>query len=196
MDTIYIYGLRCPQSSMIRYIGKTCDRQQRLNNHIAVARLTVCPNHPKDIWIKSLLGQNLRPVMEIIETCDAKNAVTRERFWIYRYSQIACLTNLADKFIPRHQEKVFDEWIQADPSLPIEVLTSEAAEPTGLITLIEASEILGVTLSTVSYYVRTKQLPSVDSDRRTAHRKPRQLVSLADVRRLKAVHDAKDTPPH
>jgi predicted transcriptional regulator len=63
-----------------------------------------------------------------------------------------------------------------------------------LITLKDASVILGVTLSTVSYYVRTKQLKSVDSDRRTAHRKQRQLVDRADVLRLKAAHDAESAP--
>lgn len=59
-----------------------------------------------------------------------------------------------------------------------------------LITLKEASDILGVTLSTVSYYVRTGKLSSVEGDKRTAHRKQQKMVSRADVERLKHQHDA------
>jgi len=61
-----------------------------------------------------------------------------------------------------------------------------------LITIKEASEILGVTLSTVSYYVAHNKLVGYDSDQRTAHRKTRKLVSKAEVRQLKAKQDAKD----
>lgn len=55
-----------------------------------------------------------------------------------------------------------------------------------LITIKEASEILGVTLSTVSYYVRTGKLIGHDSTGRTAHRKTRKLVDRAEVEKLKA----------
>ena len=59
-----------------------------------------------------------------------------------------------------------------------------------LITLKEAADILGVTLSTVSYYVRTGKLSSVEGDKRTAHRKRHKMVSRADVQQLKERHDA------
>lgn len=55
-----------------------------------------------------------------------------------------------------------------------------------LITLKEASDILGVTLSTVSYYVRTGKLRSTEGEKRTAHRKQQKMVSRADVERLKS----------
>lgn len=61
-----------------------------------------------------------------------------------------------------------------------------------LITIKEAADILGVTLSTVSYYVRTGKLTGHDSATRTAHRKTRKLVDRADVERLKAEHDHSD----
>jgi len=60
-----------------------------------------------------------------------------------------------------------------------------------LITMTEATKILDVTLSTVSYYVRTGKLPGVECKKRTAHRQYHKLVSLEDVERLKAKHDAK-----
>lgn len=58
-----------------------------------------------------------------------------------------------------------------------------------LITLKEASDILGVTLSTVSYYVRTGKLIGVDGGKRTAHRKQQKLVDRADVLNLKQQQD-------
>ncbi len=60
-----------------------------------------------------------------------------------------------------------------------------------LITLKEASEILGVTLSTVSYYVRTGKLTGTEGEKRTAHRRQHKMVSRADVERLKVEHDAR-----
>ena len=60
-----------------------------------------------------------------------------------------------------------------------------------LITLKEASEILGVTLSTASYYVRKHKLTGVDSDKRTAHRRKHKLVDRAEVLALKEKHDAR-----
>ena len=59
-----------------------------------------------------------------------------------------------------------------------------------LITIKEAAEILNVTMSTVSYYVRTGKLTGIDSDKRTAHRRKHQLVDRAEVLALKAAHDA------
>lgn len=60
-----------------------------------------------------------------------------------------------------------------------------------LITIKEAAEILGVTMSTASYYVRTGKLPSVESDKRTAHRKKQRLIDRSAVLALKASHDTK-----
>jgi excisionase family DNA binding protein len=64
-----------------------------------------------------------------------------------------------------------------------------------LITIKEAAKILDVSLSTVSYYVRTKKLAAVASDQRTAHRKHRQLIDRADVERLSASRTAPLTAP-
>lgn len=58
-----------------------------------------------------------------------------------------------------------------------------------LITIKEAAAILDVTMSTVSYYVRTDKLIAINGDKRTAHRKRNKLVSRAQVEQLKAYHD-------
>lgn len=54
-----------------------------------------------------------------------------------------------------------------------------------LITITEAAKILDVTLSTVSYYVRTGKLTGIEGDKRTAHRKRQKLIDRAEVLRLK-----------
>jgi len=55
-----------------------------------------------------------------------------------------------------------------------------------LITIAEASKILDVTISTVSYYIRSGKLEGVESEGRTAHRKKRKLLKRSDVLDLKA----------
>lgn len=54
-----------------------------------------------------------------------------------------------------------------------------------LISIKEAAEILDVTLSTVSYYIRTGKLTGIESDSRTAHKRKRKLLEKSDVLRLK-----------
>lgn len=61
-----------------------------------------------------------------------------------------------------------------------------------LITIKEAATILDVTLSTVSYYIRSGKLTSVDGTIRTAHRRKRQMVSRSEVDQLKRQHDEAD----
>lgn len=60
------------------------------------------------------------------------------------------------------------------------------------ITMSEAARLLDVSLSSVSYYVRTGKLPSVPTTRRTTHRKPRRLVRRLSVMELKQAHDEQD----
>lgn len=63
-----------------------------------------------------------------------------------------------------------------------------------LITITEASNILDVTLTTVSYYIRTGKLPSIETDRRTAHRRPKKLVRRADVLELRRAYTPDPAP--
>lgn len=61
-----------------------------------------------------------------------------------------------------------------------------------LITIAEAAKLLDVTLSTVSYYIRTGKLTGIASGTRTAHRKQRKLISRDEVMQLKEQRDAED----
>lgn len=60
---IELYGLFCPRSGELRYIGKSVNAKQRLKGHIADASrkelLSSC-------WIKGLLADGLRPEMRVL----------------------------------------------------------------------------------------------------------------------------------
>lgn len=75
---IYIYGLCCPETKQIRYIGKTIRPKGRLRDHINDKSKTHKVN-----WIKSLKAKGLTPSMVILETLeDGANWEEAEIRWI------------------------------------------------------------------------------------------------------------------
>ena len=91
---IYIYTLSDPKTGRVRYVGKTVQLpKNRLTSHISTSK----HNRKKDYchcWIKSLLNEDLKPIMNIIEeTYD----VNRETYWINYYrNKEEKLTNFTD----------------------------------------------------------------------------------------------------
>jgi hypothetical protein len=63
----------------IRYVGKTSREQIRYNQHIRESKL--CRTH-KEKWINSILSNNKKIIMEILDECDENNANELEIFWI------------------------------------------------------------------------------------------------------------------
>lgn len=61
-----IYGLLCPETDELRYIGKADDPPARLRSHISRARVSA-ERHHSVRWIRSLLRRGLRPKMIILE---------------------------------------------------------------------------------------------------------------------------------
>jgi group I intron endonuclease len=93
---VIIYGLKCPETNRIRYVGKTQRTlEERIKEHIFSAnsknqkRKYYCQK-----WIKSLLNKNLFPIIEVIETCNDDIWIEREKYWISFYKEY--LTNLTD----------------------------------------------------------------------------------------------------
>lgn len=82
MDIIYIYSLKNPITNEIRYIGKTGDLRRRLQNHISHSKTR---NSRISNWLKSLIKENLLPIIEIIEECNKDNWEEREIYWIKYY---------------------------------------------------------------------------------------------------------------
>jgi len=63
MEKVIIYVLIDPLTLKVRYIGRTkCSLEKRLGEHISKSKLEYNFTH-KCNWIKSLLKQNLKPII-------------------------------------------------------------------------------------------------------------------------------------
>lgn len=56
----YIYGLVCPETDRIRYIGKAIDPERRFKCHLADAKSNKYRHHTAN-WIKGLLRRDQEP---------------------------------------------------------------------------------------------------------------------------------------
>lgn len=74
-----IYGLVCPNSKQIRYIGVTKHSlEKRLNEHIREGKSKTY----KQKWIKSLINKGLKPYIVLICLTDEANWIETEKFYI------------------------------------------------------------------------------------------------------------------
>lgn len=74
-----IYGLVCPNSKQIRYIGVTrYSLEKRLNEHLRENKSKTY----KQKWIKSLLNKGLKPCIVLICLTDEVNWIETEKFYI------------------------------------------------------------------------------------------------------------------
>jgi hypothetical protein len=83
--TVTIYRLYDPRyPDITRYIGKTFqkDIRSRLNQHICHSKYY--KRHSCN-WIKSLLRDNVRPKLEVLDNCDISEWENREKFYIDKY---------------------------------------------------------------------------------------------------------------
>lgn len=65
-----IYGLVCPVSGLIRYIGKTQNSlETRLKGHLSDARMLKYQHHASR-WIRKLLKNGLAPDVVLLEECE------------------------------------------------------------------------------------------------------------------------------
>ena len=80
----YIYTLSHPITNEIKYIGKTINLKQRLSAHISDAKINK-KNNMVSNWIKSLLNNNLKPKMEIIDETPHNNWGELEQYWISQF---------------------------------------------------------------------------------------------------------------
>ncbi|UWX62767.1 hypothetical protein [Deinococcus rubellus] len=89
-----IYGLIDPRTQELRYVGKAQDMRHRYRRHISKHHLA--DNTYKNRWIKSVLSEDLKPEMFLIERCIEESWREAEVFWISYFRSIGCrLTNLA-----------------------------------------------------------------------------------------------------
>jgi hypothetical protein len=94
MELGFIYGLRCPLSSEIRYVGQTIRKLEvRLKSHKFDKR----SNPHKINWINKLsrLGVLDELTIELLEECNKELLNDREKYWIIKYKDNRLL-NLTD----------------------------------------------------------------------------------------------------
>lgn len=91
MENGFIYGLICPRTKKIKYIGLTKkDPNKRLSAHINETKYYIKIGrflNRKHTWIKKLIDINLVNNIEIqiLEVCDYKILQSREIYWIDKY---------------------------------------------------------------------------------------------------------------
>lgn len=64
MEISYLYTLNCPFTNDIKYVGISKNPKNRFYNHISEARKDT--HTKKKAWIKGLLNQGLKPILNII----------------------------------------------------------------------------------------------------------------------------------
>jgi predicted GIY-YIG superfamily endonuclease len=79
----YIYGLRCPLSNEIRYVGQTRKLKERFSSH----KFDLRDNYHKANWIKKLERLNVLDElkMEVLEECTIEELNEKEIYWIKYY---------------------------------------------------------------------------------------------------------------
>ena len=79
---VYIYILKDPTTNEIRYVGKTNNLKQRLNQHLYSKKDT---NRHKVNWIEKLKKQNKKPIIECIKEVTEKTWKEWEKFYIKEF---------------------------------------------------------------------------------------------------------------
>lgn len=92
---VKIYVLKNPVTNEIHYVGRSLNPFGRYRVHIYLAKKANKKNK-KDAWICSLLINNLKPKMEIVDEIEEKNAIEKEREWIEKLFQTCDLKNCRD----------------------------------------------------------------------------------------------------
>lgn len=101
---VYIYGLICPVTNEIRYIGKTVQKlNARLKGHLS---LKPNDNTHRANWIKHLKSNNLKPLIILIEECTDIDWEEREKYWISEYSKSSNLVNYSKGGQGRNENKL------------------------------------------------------------------------------------------
>ncbi len=93
MEKGFIYGLICPRSRKIKYVGLTKkDPNKRLSGHINETKYYIKIGrflNKKHTWIKKLIDLKLINSIEIqiLEVCDYMILKDREIYWISKYKE-------------------------------------------------------------------------------------------------------------
>ncbi len=84
----FIYQLESPTGE-VRYVGATTDPKRRYQEHLNGIK----QGRYLKLWVQSLLRDNQKPTMFIIEETDWANWQKRERYWISTLKKTSNLLN-------------------------------------------------------------------------------------------------------
>lgn len=76
MKTTFIYELIDPKTNQVRYIGKSNNPKERFYQHLSDKKKT-----HKGNWVRFLLNENLKPILEVIDKVD----INEWKFWEQHY---------------------------------------------------------------------------------------------------------------
>lgn len=78
-----IYSLSHPITGEVRYIGFTSNKlSERLSGHLCDIKRS---SNRKNNWLKSLISQNLKPVIELVEDLGNDPWEEAEKYWIQQF---------------------------------------------------------------------------------------------------------------
>lgn len=95
MNKSIIYGLYCPFTDNLHYVGKSTSGMLRPMQHMSLS-------HSEKIndWVKQLRFLGHKPIVKIIEECSEDNIDEREIFWIQQSINDNCfLLNISNNSI-------------------------------------------------------------------------------------------------
>jgi len=110
MKNVFVYVLRCPTTNEIRYVGQTVNTTKRLEGHLSCKT-----QKEKGKWIKSLLEEGKKPILEVVDKGNKKRMSAKEMSLINELRKKgANLFNINDgirktdngQYIPRENPKV------------------------------------------------------------------------------------------
>jgi hypothetical protein len=78
LSQVSIYGLYDPRDGVLRYIGKTV---QPLHRRLMAHLCDKFDSH-KSRWVQSLVRDNLKPEIRLLELSDSQDWIDCEKFWI------------------------------------------------------------------------------------------------------------------
>lgn len=98
MSDFLIYGLSCPSTGEIRYVGKTVQGLERAQAHLRPSSARRDGNTHKRAWLNKLQREGAQPGVLVLETCQSEQSLNEAERWniLYYRSLGNRLTNLTD----------------------------------------------------------------------------------------------------
>ncbi len=171
----FIYTLSDPITLKVRYVGKSNDPKKRLYDHLSCCYLT---HTHKNNWIKSLLENNTKPILNIIDEVSINEWQFWEKYWITKLKEsgenltnhteggngmIKHSYNTIEKMKIRHKE--FPNYNKSsDKDIFIDVYLLQQKYITENLSLNKCATFFGVAKSTIFKRLKENNISKLKSD--------------------------------